>query len=100
MIVDLEELAKLDKLKNLRSLWISENPCTSAPTIEYAEKIYSILPKIKYLDGQPIQSYLKQRKEEEKTESSNLFNAVSILIEDLSVDELIELQRRISLKIS
>ena len=99
-IEDLHELDKLNQLKNLRSIWISENPCTTTPTVNYAEKVFSILPNIKYLDGQPIETYLEQNKGEERTEKSNLFKAVSILIQEMSEDELIELQKRISLKLS
>ena len=99
-IEDLHELDKLSHLKNLRSIWISENPCTTTSTVNYAEKVYSILPNIKYLDGQPIETFLEQSKGKDITENSNLFKAVSILIQDLSRDELIELQKRISLRLS
>ena len=99
-IEDLHEFAKLSQLKNLRSIWISENPCTTTPTMNYAEKVFSILPNIKYLDGQPIETYLEHRKGEDRTGNSNLFKAVSILIQDMSGDELIELQKRISLQLS
>eukprot|EP00800_Vazella_pourtalesii_P003779 TRINITY_DN13932_c0_g1_i1.p1 TRINITY_DN13932_c0_g1~~TRINITY_DN13932_c0_g1_i1.p1 ORF type:complete len:186 (-),score=21.19 TRINITY_DN13932_c0_g1_i1:125-661(-) len=99
-IEDLHELGKLKQLTNLRSIWISENPCTTTPTVNYAEKVFSILPNIKYLDGQPIETYLEQSKGEERLENSNLFKAVSILIHEMSGDELIELQKRISLLLS
>ena len=99
-IEDLEELHKLDQLKNLRSLWISENPCTSMATLFIAERIQAILPRLKFLDGQPIESYLVQTKADEELEESNAFKAVSFLIKELTSKELVEVQRLISLKLS
>ena len=99
-IEDLEELHTLSELKNLRSLWISDNPCTSMETYLYAKNIQAILPRLKYLDGQPIELYLEQKTETEKMEESNVFKAVSILMRDLSSKELIEVQRLISLQLS
>ena len=99
-IEDLQELHKLGQLKNLRSLWISDNPCTTMATGHYEEMIQEILPRLKYLDGQPIETYLEQIKTDGKVEVSNVFKAISILIQDLSSEELIEVQKLISLKIN
>ena len=99
-IEDIQELNKLSHLKNLRSIWISDNPCTSNDTVNYAAQVCEILPRVKYLDGQPIESLLEEKKKVERLEPSNLFRAVSILIEDMDGEELLELQRAVSLKLS
>lgn len=52
-IKNISEIAHLQKLPNLTSLWLQENPCVES-TYNYRKVVLKALPQLKVLDNQPV----------------------------------------------
>jgi hypothetical protein len=52
-IKNISEIAHLQKLPNLTSLWLEENPCVES-TYNYRKVVLKALPQLKVLDNRPV----------------------------------------------
>ena len=52
MISDIREIKYLAHLKNLKVLWLWDNPCAETPN--YREIVIKILPGLSKLDNSPV----------------------------------------------
>ncbi|XP_062520151.1 cilia- and flagella-associated protein 410-like [Corticium candelabrum] len=113
-ITDVNQLDHLTVLPNLRVLWLQGNPCCSES--EYRPAVLQLLPNLKRLDNIAVQGettgLLTETEEvdgnrrsslsgrgDSNRDDSNVLKAVMLLVNELDVDGLNCLQRKVSEKL-